>query len=301
MRALVLASAFVSLVVLFLFVFFQSGESTESVTSVLTSTDQKPEPVDHGPLVEEPVSRSQIEREFLPAGGCLTEDQFYSHPRIAEEAARLAPFSATMSEEISAYRGLTEDELLPLIQQGDSAAMAVMGAIELMRGRSEPDSKAVPYLMLEGGGYVRHGPISADQIKHYEKAIEWFYEAALNGRVLALINLGEVLTLQQKTPLKLGWVSEEDFSSMTREQQLVFNAANVYQGLAYTIAPELEIGLFDEGYGTQAAQKYAEIIQPLYDRFEKDRVQRGLPPIAVPESKLPPLSELDGIICEAPE
>jgi len=79
---------------------------------------------------------------------CLSEGLLETHPMIMDEIKRLDPFLIN-SESMAVYRGLTELQLLPLVDQGDSGAMAVLGAMHVMRFRGLPDSSAIPYLLLE--------------------------------------------------------------------------------------------------------------------------------------------------------
>ena len=235
---------------------------------------------------------------------CLSEGLLETHPMMMEEVKRLDPFLVN-SESMAVYRGLEGPQLLSLVDQNDSGAMAVLGAMHVMRARGLPPSNAVSYLLLEDldlHTYRFSRPLSEEHSNHLTMAADCFYRSALNGRVMALINVGEQLDLLGKKPVDLGWISAEDYDQLTRAEKSLFNAANVYQGVAYTIAPELELGLFGEsgGGGTMFAQRYAEIAEPIADQFRVDRRELGLEPLTVPESELASLEELQDLLCNPP-
>lgn len=236
------------------------------------------------------------------AENCLSEGLLETHPIMADEAKRLDPFLIN-SESMAVYRDLAEAELLDLAAQNDSGAMAVLAAMHVMRARGLPESKAVPYLLLEDSDLLSYRyslPFTNEQTRHRELAADWFYKSALHGRVMALINVGHQLDMMGRKPVDLGWISAEDYDLLTRAQKSTFNAANVYQAVAYTIAPDLEIGLFDEddgGFGTLFAKRYASIAEPIAAEFRSDRRDLGLAPLTVPASELPPLRELTALLC----
>ena len=237
---------------------------------------------------------------------CLSESMLETHPMMMDEMERLDPFLVN-SGSISVYRELTESELGHLIAQGDSGAMAVLGAMHVMRARGLPDSEAVPYLLMENPALLTYRyklPHTEEQTRHYELAAEWFYKSALHGRLLALINVGHQLDMMGKKPVDLGWISIEDYDQLTRGQKSTFNAANVYQAVAFTIAPQVEVGFFEEiglGFGSKLAKRFANIAEPIATQFRSDRAELGLDPLIVPASTLPSYDELTELLCNPPE
>lgn len=233
---------------------------------------------------------------------CLSEGLLETHPMMMDEAKRLDPYLIN-SESMAVYRGLAESDLRHLIGQGDSGAMAILGAMHVMRARGMPESKAVSFLLLEDSellSYTYSLPHTEGQTRHLELAADWFYQSALHGRVMALVNVGHQLDMLGKTPVDLEWISREAYEQLTRAQKATFNAANVYQGVAYTIAPELRIGLFDDdafGFGTMFARRFSSIAEPIAAEFQSDRRELGLPPLSVPASELPPIQELTELLC----
>lgn len=237
---------------------------------------------------------------------CLSESMLETHPVMMDELERLDPYVVN-SGSISDYRNLAESELRHLIAQGDSGAMAVLGAMHVMRARGLPDSDAVPYLLLEEPSLLSYQyklPHTEEQRRHYQFAADWFYKAALHGRLLALINVGDQLVTLGKTPVDLGWISTEDYDQLTRAQKSTFNAANVYQAVAFTIAPQVEVGFFEEiglGFASVFAKRFADIAEPIATQFRSDRAELGLDPLIIPASTLPSYSELTELLCNPPE
>ncbi len=232
---------------------------------------------------------------------CISEALLETHPMMWEELERLDPFD-TRGATISSYRGLSEIDLLDLADQRDSAAMTVLGAVYEIRARSLPDSKAVSFLKLEEEGLMSYSyslPLSAAQIANLEESAHWYYQAALHGRLMALRHVGDQLNMMRRTPVDLGWIRQEEYDSLSRAEKSSFNAANVYNAAVYTIAPELEIGLFDEGdgFGHRMANRFSDIVPPIVEKYRNDRAELGMPPISVPKSELPPLRELERLLC----
>jgi len=236
---------------------------------------------------------------------CLSESMLETDPMMMDELERLDPYLVN-SGSISLYRDLAESELSHLIAQGDSGAMAVLGAMHVMRARGLSDSDAVPYLLLEEPNLLSYQyklPHTEEQTRHYELAADWFYKSALHGRLLALINVGNQLVTMGKTPVDLGWISKEDYDDLTRAEKSTFNASSVYQAAAFTIAPQVEVGFFEEvglGFGSMFAKRFASIAKPIATRFRSDRAELGLSPLTVPASTLPSYRELTKLLCNSP-
>lgn len=236
---------------------------------------------------------------------CISEGMLETHPMMIDEMERLDPYLLN-SGSISVYRELAESELRHLIAQGDSGAMAVLGAMHVMRARGLPDSEAVPYLLMEKPDLLSYRyklPLTEEQIRHYELAADWFYKSALHGRLLALISVGDQLIMLGKKPVDLGWISAEDYDQLTRAEKSTFNAASVYQAVAFTIAPEIEVGFFEEiglGFGSKFAKRFADIAAPIAAQFRSDRAELGLDPLIIPASALPSYDELTALLCNPP-
>lgn len=231
---------------------------------------------------------------------CWSESELTNHPSILNELSRLAPFSTLNSNDIEPFRGLSEDELISFANQGDSAAMAVLGSMYVMRAQGSPDSAAVDQFLPPEESTFRRYKVPPNQEELFEKAAYWFYESALHGRLLALENLGTVLTFKRTSPVDLGWMTEKEFDDW-KESEKYFSIYEVYRGLAYSIAPELESGFLqiDSTFGTGARSRYSKVIGKLQLQFNEDLTSRNLRPVLVPDSTFPPMDELRALLCES--
>jgi len=245
---------------------------------------------------------------------CIDRERLQSHPMMSEERQRLDRFS-TQGATISSYRHLSSSDLLALAEQGDSAAMAVLGAVYEMRARHLPDSKAVPFLKGEATEivevYISKQPVFDTESANVEEAARWYYQAALHGRLEALRHFGLMLDYMQKTPVDLGLISKQDLDSAFQSGNIVFIGSEIqpenfplistriYVAAIYAIAPEYELGLVDErdSHGIQEAKGLADVVAPIVHQYSQDRAELGLPPISVPESGLPSRGELKELLC----
>lgn len=122
----------------------------------------------------------------LDQPGCLTERQFEELPELMQEAERMEAISASGTA-LTAYENLGEDSLQSFANQGDSAAMVVLGAMQVMR--------AIDW--LSGKNLIDDVNIGTDELSGtaslaLNEAAYWFYEAASHGRVMALQQYGQV-------------------------------------------------------------------------------------------------------------
>ena len=233
---------------------------------------------------------------------CLTIEQLDSHPILAEDSYRFDSV-ATSGSTIASYRGLSSTELLGLATQGDSAAMAVLGAMSVMRARKQPQSKAVAYLMHEDPGLwtVQFSrPLDSSTTAHLEEAREWFYQAALHGRVMALYHVGDSLWRQKGGPVELGWIDSAEYDSLSSFQKNALLPSNVYNVLAFEIAPELQSGphgnLMNELMPRSERQQ--QVLDALLKDFHEDLETAELPPISVAASTAPSIEELMSLLCQ---
>lgn len=234
---------------------------------------------------------------------CLTLEQLENHPVLAQDAYRYDGV-ADSGPSISSYRGLSEQELYALTVQGDSAAMAVLGAMSIMRAREWPVQSAVPYLMLEDPDLMSFSysrPLSAEFLEHMAEARRWFYKAALHGRVLVLYRVGESLSLDQGGPVELGWIDKAEYDGLSSYEKSALMPSNVYNVLAYEVAPELKSGILGEIFSEMmpSTDRQRVIVDELAEQFHRDLQDAGLPPIVVSESTAPPMEDLLSLLCES--
>ena len=234
---------------------------------------------------------------------CLTVEQLESHPLLVNDAYRFDAVGTT-GPTIGAYRGLSSSDLHGLATQRDSAAMAVLGAMAVMRSVGEPEDKAVAYLMHEVTLHQMSSfkrPPDPEAAAHMEEARAWFYKAALHGRLMVLYHVGELLWREKGGPVELGWISKDEYESLSPYQKSALLPSNVYNGLAFEIAPELKSGPLGGIFSDFRLQteRQQQILQELRDQFHLDLESAGLPPISVAESKVPPIEELEKMLCQS--
>ena len=242
----------------------------------------------------------------LPSGEsqpCLTAEQLESHPLLVQDSYRFDAVSES-GPTIGSYRGLSEHELRDLATQRDSAAMAILGAMSVMRAREWPVEKAVPYLMHEDPelmAYSFRGPLSPEFVDHMAQARKWFYDAALHGRVLVLHRVGESLSFEKGGAVKLGWIDEAEYESLSSYEKTALMPSNVYNILALEVAPALKSGphgsLISELIPRTERQR--PIVDRLAEQFSRDLDYAGLSPVAVPESTAPSMDQLLPLLCES--
>ncbi len=236
------------------------------------------------------------------AADCISPAELDSDPVLADEYARLDSV-ITSGPTIASYRGLSSAQLGNLAIQGDSAAMAVLGAVSVMRARKLPEDKAVAYLLREDPSvwsFSLQPPLKPEVVKHLEQASDWFYKAALHGRLLALENAGEIIALVADTPTELGWIEADEYANLAGYERYELDPATVYHALAFELAPELRSGPFGaiNAELTQGGERQQLVLDELARQFSEDRQAAGLPPIAITKSSAMSTAELSAMLCE---
>ncbi|MGI9428035.1 MAG: hypothetical protein ACR2NM_05215 [Bythopirellula sp.] len=253
----------------------------------------------------ENLSKESLDAEFERSdkeADCISMEQLESDPVIAAEFARFDSL-VTSGPTIESYRSLSSDQLHNLATQGDSAAMAVLGAVEVMRAMALPESKAVAYLLHEETSlesYDFEQPVPVETIEHLEAASAWFYKSAVHGRLLALQSVGVITAIVGGTPFELGWIPQDEYENLEAFEKHALDPTNVYGALAFEIAPELSSGPL----GTMTAEltpggdRQQLLLHELAWQFTQDREAAKLPPIDIPVSTAPSMEEIESLLCE---
>ena len=233
---------------------------------------------------------------------CLSPEQLESHPLFYAEAQRIDAVAVT-GPTIQSYRGISPEVLENLAAQGDSAAMAVLGAVSLLKARNITADKAVPFLLLEDTSvysYTSTHPLDEQAIEHLHEAYRWFYQAALHGRVLALPYAGHAKGILQEGAVGMGWIEQGEFDSLKGMAKSAYEPMTVYNALAFELAPELRDGPFGIIYDMIPTNDWQKTILPkLAEKFERDRLEAKLPPIEIPESTAPSWEDMRSMVCES--
>jgi hypothetical protein len=276
-----------------------NNEQAESAVTPQLRTDVAKPPPTSSTVKEGTNAGSELVRE---EDDCLSPAQIETHPMLKGESERLDSVSVS-GPTIASYRSLSAADLSDLAVQGDSAAMAVLGSVSVMRARGLAEKNAVPYLLFEDMGlhtYIIGQPLDAETLKHYEEARDWFYRSALYGRLLALFRVGEIAGILEGGPVGLGWIEKEEYESLKGLKRAAVDPATVYNALAFEIAPQLQDGAFAVIFDlVPHTERQLLILAELAKQFDQDREEAKLPPIVVPESTAPPMDEFLSLLCDS--
>jgi hypothetical protein len=233
---------------------------------------------------------------------CITADELNFEGVLADESVRFEALMTT-GPALESYRGLPAAQLEGLAVQGDSAAMAALGAISIMRAMNFPEDDDFAFLILEQPSLLAFGSGQAlDPVttQHLEEAREWFYKAALHGRLLALQNAGEVIAIVAGSPSQLGWIQQGEYEALDSFEQQALDPGSIYAALAFEIAPELRTSALGQSMSeaTSGSDRKYLILNELVWQFEQDREALGLPPTEIPESNARLTESLETPLCE---
>ncbi|MEM7277935.1 MAG: hypothetical protein AAF385_07400, partial [Pseudomonadota bacterium] len=187
----------------------------------------------------------------LSLSGLSFEDQ---HPIMIDEAERLAPI-LVIGPQAEAYRNQTSEQLESLALGGDSLAMAVLGAAEIVKAFGDGTSDAVDWLKGSGGRGMRDRDAhTAQQIDALDRAAYWLHESALHGRLSALHGYSQVISARFGDAGELGWISDEQlelFPSLRRRA----GPRRIYTALMFELEPELQKGVIGAAIGKEITQR----------------------------------------------
>ncbi len=263
----------------------QIAPSSDATPAASTSDDETVEPAD--------------------AETCLTPSQLETSNLFKAEQEIMEALSGAGSQQVNAYRGNTRDQVLPFAEQNDSAAMVVLGAMAMVRGRGEDESRAFEFLNpKEGAGLDLIGPqigveLTDAAAADYQEAYDWFYKAALYGRLLALANAGEARYAMEPSPIKQGWISREDYDSLPRREKGNLQILSLYNTAMSQIAGNPSDGMLGIILSIQPrTQIVDDLALTISEQFEIDRKAAGLPAIHIPKSTLPSPEEIVSMVCK---
>lgn len=265
---------------------------------VLTQQDAtQPTDISGGAPVQEVNAPALIDQP-----GCLTLKQFEELPELIQDAARMEAVSAN-GNALNAYQFLGEDTLRGFADQGDSAAMVIIGANAVVRAFEMDPSLAVDWLnhkqQINDLNFGKE-ELSATASLELNDAAYWFYEAAMRGRLLALQNYGQVRGRLFGGPVGLGWITREEYDALSASEKTSIDPANVYNQVAYDIAPALRKGALG-GLSRMIPQSALQqaIRQDLVTEFEQTLSDSGLPAIEVAPAASSEIEALFDQICES--
>lgn len=284
------------------FQYFKSNEDSTAALAPETPADisVKPESQQVGEAPDpdrEVTGAAQVDEQ-----ACLTFEQFEQLPEVLQDMARIEQVSVSGTP-MSAYENLGEATLHGFAEQGDAAAMAVLGAMHVMRAYQVNESLALEW--LNHGQRISDLDLGNSQLSSaaslsLNDAAYWFYEAAMHGRVLALQNYGQVRGRLFGGPVGIGWIDQQAYEMLTENEKSSLLPANLYAQVAYDIVPTLR----DGAVGVVARRiPQSSVQQAIRDElvidFQHAVADRGLAPVAIPPDALPEVEGLLDQLCSS--
>ena len=233
---------------------------------------------------------------------CLSVSELQAHP-LVQELLSLRVAISTNGADVEKFRGLDETEVRGYADQGDSAAMVVVGAMSVMRANQADGSEAIDWL-VDGGSadifFDEQQQLSSEAGLALNDAAYWFYQAALNGRVFALQKYGQVRGKLFGGAVGLGWISQEDFDGLNDTQRNELRPINMYHTLALDLSPRPDDGALRSTVRTQTSNDFAVQVQSdIHHEFNMAVVDSGLSPPLVSAADLAEFEALEAQLCTA--
>jgi len=256
---------------------------------ILRSTPDSPaavpatvvEPTLSDPVVRTATEVTNIDQSAGPneTTECLTMDQVREHP-IVRQLMNQLDAAASRGADIEIFRGLDESEVLGYAEQGDAAAMVVIGAMLALRAYDADSSKAFDWLTGDGHlvGVDLEYPMSSEASLALNDAAYWFYQAALNGRLMALQHYGQVRSQLFGGPVGLGWTTREEYDSLDADQKNELMPQNMYHRVATDMIPGSDEGFIQGSKRLLATGEFADRVRNgLHHEFNMALSDSGLP------------------------
>jgi len=283
-------------IIVFLILWFgfrdEPGEAREPEPALAAAKAQTLNP---SPPVEPPVPAAK------PAADCMTLEQMEAHPLLLNEAEYRAAMSTTGSP-LLPYVGLDEPTLLSLVEQDDSAAMAVMGARSQAVAHGLPPERADGFFTLFAAGErptsnvafdngpkpARPADFSPEQRRAAESAYQWYWEAALHGRYSALTHAGLVRQQLGDNAVSMGWVSEEAHGALDPHTRFSLWPFSVYSEASMLLeAGELDSSILTKILMDIAAPTRSDLqgnaARSIVEEVRRQQKERGIE-FAAPEA-----------------
>ena len=179
--------------------------------------------------------------------------------------------------------------------------MAVLGAMSYMEAIGLSKDQAVTYLSKEPitiPAYQIQRGLAPEQAKHFREARDWYYKAALHGRLLALSHVGSIVAYLEVGPKGRERFENEGWEGVQDLLNRAIYLSDVHAAMPQQIAPQLCGGALNFCVMPGSDEQIA-MTTDLVRQFEQDRQDAGLPPVGIPESTAPTAEELKSMICES--
>lgn len=268
-----------------------------------TGSVKQPEPASENILTE-----TVLERRVAPNASaaveverdCLTVAELNRHPLVLK-LQNQAGAAVTNGVDIEKFRGIDDASVRGYADQGDSAAMVVVGAMSVMRAFRVDTSRAVDWLANGGamdGVVMEQQQMSSDASLALNDAAYWFYQAALNGKVMALRHYGQVRGQLFGGPVGLGWIEQQAYDALEREQQLELSPANMYSNVALEMNPPVGPGAIPTALLIESGPEMAKQIRSnIHNEFNAAVVDAGLTSPTTPAADIAAYERLRSQLC----
>lgn len=266
--------------------------------AALANVEHDPGDVQVATDIDQPVTTPN---EITATDNCLTPEQLETHPLVMQEAIRVEAL-ATSGPSVEVFRGHSRAQVASFAAQGDSAAMVVLGAMAMTRASGYPEDRAIDYLLVTDIALRTHQyerPLATEVANDLREAYDWFYKGAMHGRVLALINAGEALYALDPDPVNQGFIQQADYDALTRKQKNIFNLTNLYSRATAKVVGEQSDGMLEMLFTlAPTTDDMDAIADSIARKFHDDVHAAGLDAIDIPETAMPPIEEMIGMVCE---
>lgn len=231
---------------------------------------------------------------------CLRVDELNRHPLVLKLQSQ-ADAAATDGIDIEKFRGIDDATVRGYADQGDAAAMVVVGAMSVMRAFRVDTSRAVDWLANGGaldGVVMEQQQMSSDASLALNDAAYWFYQAAVHGKVAALRHYGQVRGQLFGGPVGLGWLTQEEHAALDLQLKQALQPANVYAGAAATMNPvPPSVANQDSQLAIVQSEITARVIAEIRSEFAAAVVDADVPQPTASDSDLEAYARLRSQLC----
>ena len=194
--------------------------------------------------------RTDSPGEFVETHSPIEDSDTYQESSCEEvdrdELAYLAPEEFAVFEsahyfgaDVRNYIGVDQATVEANVEQGDTAAMVVLARMYVVAARSDGDVNArLTDYERSLNQLIDTSNAQDEESILLSKASELYWDAAIHGRVLALLSYGLTLETQGKDAVDLGWIAQEEFDQLTELEKKELTPSSAYISLLERLAPE---------------------------------------------------------------
>ncbi len=151
---------------------------------------------------------------------------------------RIFEAASYLPAQLQSYSLLDRVTVTDLAHQGDTIAMLALAELEVYAARGFGEEANWTARQSMGSDRPTHKLSTEDQRNKWRSALRWYYRAALEGRVMALVRYGRTLSESSVSPVELGWIEEAGYYRLTESERRSLEPDSIYQEVAKRLAPE---------------------------------------------------------------